>query len=133
MPLPCINNGATRCQCKSKRTGLPCNNPAAFGQKACRMHGAHKKVAKLSGMKHPNYIHGENTQASKIERSAKSLQFLMLEKIGWHIGLFAEGSTKFRGRKPIGYPYELNNLHESDQLLKAIELSLSHSKKSNTD
>ncbi len=55
----------------------------------------------------------------------------MLEKLGWHIGLFAEGSTKFRGRKPIGYPYELKNLHEPDQLLKAIELSLGNPPKKN--
>jgi len=123
MPLPCINNGTTKCQCKSKRTGLPCNNPAAFGQKSCRMHGAHKKVANLSGIKHPNYKHGENTQASKIKRSAKSLQFLMLEKIGWHVGLFAEDSTKFRGRKPNGF--EILDLNDPDQLAKAIELSLS--------
>jgi hypothetical protein len=86
------------------------------------MHGAHQKVAKLSGLNHPNYIHGENTQTSKIKRSAKSLQFLMLEMIGWHVGLFAEGSTKFRGRKPNGF--EKLDLNDPQQLSKAIELSL---------
>jgi hypothetical protein len=86
------------------------------------MHGAHKKVAKLSGMKHPNYIHGKNTQASKIKSSAKSLQFLMLEKIGWQVGLFAEGSTRFRGRKPNGF--ESLDLDDENQLIRAIELSM---------
>jgi hypothetical protein len=47
----------------------------------------------------------------------------MLEKIGWHIGVFAEGSTKFRGRKPKGYPYNLTNLNDDEQLAKAIDLS----------
>jgi hypothetical protein len=52
------------------------------------------------------------------ERSAKSLQFLMLEKIGWHVGLFAEGSTKFRGRKPNGF--ENLDLNDPEQLALAI-------------
>jgi hypothetical protein len=51
---------------------------------------------------------------------------LMLEKLGWHIRLFTPGSTKFRGRKPNGYPYELTNLHDAEQLAKAIQLSLSN-------
>jgi hypothetical protein len=42
----------------------------------------------------------------------------MLEKIGWHIGLFAEGSTKFRGRKPNGF--ENLDLNDLDQLAAAI-------------
>jgi hypothetical protein len=44
----------------------------------------------------------------------------MLEMIGWHVGLFAEGSTKFRGRKPNGF--ENLDLGDPDQLAKAIEL-----------
>lgn len=121
MPLPSINNGAKKCQCKSKRTGLPCNNPAAFGQKACRMHGAHKKVAKLSGMNHPNFIHGENTAISKIKRSQKSLMFLMLEELGHHAQMFHPSSTRTRGRKPSGY--RKLNLEDEEDLHTAILLS----------
>lgn len=34
--------------------------------------------------------------------------FQRLEEIGWHVGLFAEGSTKFRGRK-AGAKLDLND------------------------
>jgi hypothetical protein len=46
----------------------------------------------------------------------------MFEKIGWHVGLFAEGRTKFRGRKPNGF--ENLDLNDAEQLAKAIELSM---------
>lgn len=46
----------------------------------------------------------------------------MLEMIGWHIGLFAEGSTRFRGRKPNGF--EKLDLDDPEQLAKAIKLSM---------
>jgi hypothetical protein len=42
----------------------------------------------------------------------------MFEKIGWHVGLFAEGSTKFRGCKPNGF--ENLDLNDSEQLALAI-------------
>jgi len=43
MPLPSVETGACpRCRGKSKRSGLPCQNPAAYGCKTCRIHGAHK-------------------------------------------------------------------------------------------
>jgi hypothetical protein len=42
----------------------------------------------------------------------------MLEMMGRHVGLFAEGSTKFRGRKPNGF--EKIDLNDSDQLSLAI-------------
>lgn len=31
---------ASRCQAKSKRSGVCCKNPAVKGHKVCRMHGA---------------------------------------------------------------------------------------------
>ena len=46
----------------------------------------------------------------------------MLEMIGLQVGLFAEGSTKYRGRKPNGF--ENLDLNDPDQLAKAIELSM---------
>jgi hypothetical protein len=70
MPLPSVRlYGAKLCQCKSKRTKLPCKNAAAFGSKSCRMHGAHKSHARLSGNNHPNFIHGLETISAKIERT----------------------------------------------------------------
>ena len=48
MPLGTLNNGnrrgdpmtAPRCTAHSKRTGLPCRQPAVRGRPVCRMHGA---------------------------------------------------------------------------------------------
>ncbi len=66
MPLPSVRlYGAKICQCLSKRTKLPCNNVAAFGTKACRMHGAHRKHARLSGQNHPNFKHGMDSKQAK--------------------------------------------------------------------
>ena len=48
----------------------------------------------------------------------KAYTFLMLEMIGCQVGLFTEGSTKFRGRKPNGF--ENLDLNDSDQLALAI-------------
>ena len=61
MPLPCLLYGARRCTALSKRTRLPCGNPAAFGCKTCRMHGARKPATILRGELHPGYVHGERT------------------------------------------------------------------------
>ena len=118
-----MRNGAKQCEVLTKRTRLRCQNPAAHGCRACRMHGAHKSRGSSRGAEHPQYKNGNETKEARAERSAKSLQFLMLEMIGWHVGLFAKGSTKFRGRKPIGF--ENLDLNDPDQLAIAILKSLS--------
>jgi hypothetical protein len=65
-----VNYGAARCQGKSKRTGLPCRNVAAYKSRCCRLHGAVPKP--LSGKDHPNYKNGWYTKAGIEEyRSAK--------------------------------------------------------------
>ncbi len=117
MPLPSVRlYGAKICQRLSKRTKLPCNNPAAFGSRACRLHGAHKSHARLAGSNHPNFQHGNETKEARAERRQMSLMFQRLEEIGWHIGLFAEGSTKTRGKK-VGKKL---NLARKNELVQAI-------------
>ena len=103
MPLPCIRKGtANRCEGKSKRTGLPCQNPSAFGCKTCRMHGAHrKKVA--TGDNHWNLQHGRSTKKKRAESSALSMKLLILRDLGVFGGLFGEKLPKLRGRPPKGY------------------------------
>lgn len=123
MPLPSVEKyGAKRCTALSKRTKLPCKNPAAYGCKTCRYHGAKRSRYALSGQMHPQYKNGEFTKEKLTLKSEKSLQFLMLEELGHHIGLFAEGSTKLRGRKPKGFPYNLD-LNSPEGIAKAIELA----------
>lgn len=89
MPLPSVSQfGAQRCQCLCKRTRLPCQNPAAFDTRACRMHGAHRSRAALSGVDHPNYRHGEETLGAKSARSKASAKLRLLEQLGSALGMF---------------------------------------------
>ena len=118
MPLPSVLNGAKQCQVLTKRTRLRCKNPAAYGCRSCRMHGAHQSRNVLKGASHPQYVHGNQTRGVRTERSMVSLRLHRLEEIGWHICIFAEGSSKMRGRKPAGYvKLDLDN---PDQLMEAI-------------
>ena len=62
MPLPSITkHNAVKCSANSKRTGLPCNSPAAYGCKTCRMHGARRPELIKRGKNHPNFVHGERS------------------------------------------------------------------------
>ena len=121
MPLPSVKtHGAKLCGCKSKRTRLPCNNPAAFGTRACRMHGAHKSRNVLQGANHPQYRKAGQTRRERHERSEKSLQFALLEQLGWYLDMFT--GTKPRGRKPSGYrTMDLSDPNElSEIVLKTL-------------
>ncbi len=113
-----------RCQARSSRTKLQCGRPSLKKSKArkCSSHGGlstgPKSKEGIQRIKDAHWKHGNDPKEAQAERSAKSLQFLMLEKIGWHVGLFAEGSTKFRGRKPNGF--ENLDLNDPEQLALAI-------------
>lgn len=121
MPLPSVSmHGAKLCGCRSKRTRLPCNNPAAFGTKACRMHGAHKSRNVIRGADHPRYKNGERTKLSEENHRKSSIILLTLRDIGDHINLF--NGDYIRGRKPTGYvKYDMN---DPEQLALAILATL---------
>lgn len=101
MPLQSVLNGAKQCQVLTKRTKQPCKNPAAYGCKSCRMHGAHKSRSVLWGVEHPKYKHGNRTKEAQQNNSDALTRIRMLEQIGWHIKMFVGAKT--RGRKPNGY------------------------------
>jgi hypothetical protein len=101
MPLPSLLNGAIQCQVMTKRTKLRCKNPAAFGCKSCRMHGAHKSRNVLRGENHPQYKNGERITQSDEEYRKSSIILLTLRDLGDHINLF--NGYHSRGRKPRGY------------------------------
>ena len=93
LPLP---NLKAQCTAKNRRTGQRCKNPAAFGCKACRYHGARRV---LSGLEHHNYLHGERTLEALSKYSQKVAELDQLEDIAHHAGVMA--GPKRRGRKPV--------------------------------
>lgn len=72
-------NLAPRCTAKSKRTGLPCGNPAVRGWNVCRMHGAGGGAR--PGPANPNWKHGGRSReavtmrmlANTLRREAREL------------------------------------------------------------
>lgn len=102
MPLPSMKlHGAKSCTAKSKRTGLPCNNPAAYGCKTCRMHGARKAESIKRGEQHPNFVHGGRTLEAQAEQSAASRRLQQIED-AMHL-LKMTTAKRSRGRKANGY------------------------------
>ena len=89
--------GARRCQAKSRRSGEQCKNPAAYGQRACRFHGAHRSVARLTGPNNPAYKHGKETQKARSERRERVRELQQLEAAGRALGMIVGPRT--RGRK----------------------------------
>ena len=88
MPLPSISkHGAKQCTAKSKRTGLPCKNPAAYGCRTCRMHGARKKESIKRGKDHVNFVHGERSLEG-IQRHREVMgRIKMLTKLAKQLGM----------------------------------------------
>ncbi len=88
---------ARRCHVTSRGSGKQCKNPAAYGQKACRFHGAHRLVIKLLGKDNPAYKHGKETNKARTERRERIKELQDLEDVGRKLGII--GGTKTRGRK----------------------------------
>ena len=93
MPLPRINK---QCTALTKRTKQPCKNPAAYGCRSCRVHGAHRNIQ--SGKAHPNWVHGERSKEWMKQNSAQLRELRDLESLGYAIGMMS--GPRWRGRKP---------------------------------
>ena len=88
MPLPSIAKfNAVKCSAKSKRTKLPCNNPAAYGCKTCRMHGARCPESIKRGKDHPNYVHGERSLEGIQRHREVMARIKMLTKLAKQLGM----------------------------------------------
>jgi len=116
MPLHSVINGALRCQVMTKRTKLRCKNPAAYGCKACRMHGAHKSRDVPRGAEHSNYKNGDRTSAAEERYRRAAISLLTLRDMGDSMGMFNGGSI--RGRRPKGY--RKLDMSNPEELAKAI-------------
>jgi hypothetical protein len=87
--LPSVINGAQRCVSFTKRTKLLCKNPAAYGCKVCRYHGAHKSRNVTQGENHHNYTHGNHTKKAKIDNAIEMTRLRTLISLGKRINLFS--------------------------------------------
>lgn len=129
MPLPNIVSGrVAQCKAKAKHSGERCMNLCVAGSPVCRLHGFHKRVARLYGKNNPNFKHGEETNTELEKRRASSLMFQRLEEIGWHIGMFT--GTKTRGRK-VGVRLNLENPDELQQAIDEATRQINKSCKDN--
>lgn len=95
MPLPCVSKfGAKRCEALNRQTKQQCKNPAAFGCKVCRYHGAHPVKR---GKQATNYLHGNYSQDSLKRNSEKLVELQMIENLGFALGFMTGAKTT--GRK----------------------------------
>ena len=101
MPLPSVSqHSASQCTARAKSTKHRCLNPAAYGCKTCRLHGARKPNSIKRGIDHPNFKDGAETLERKRQRSTKLAELRKIED-----DLIMRGFIKCKrtvGRKPTG-------------------------------
>ena len=81
-------------------TKTTCLNPAAYGCRTCRLHGARKRTSIKAGPNHPNFLHGLETLPAKGQRSVKLAELRAIENDLLDRGLIKGNRTA--GRKPTG-------------------------------
>jgi hypothetical protein len=114
MPLPSITkHRAKQCTALTKRTKQPCKNPAAYGCRTCRCHGARKNI--VSGKDHVNFVHGRRTLESQAEQSATSRRLQQLEDAMHVLGM--TNAKRSRGRKANGY-CKITSVDEIKKVIK---------------
>ncbi len=120
-----------RCQARSSRKKQQCGKPAIRGKNVCSTHGGlstgPKTVEGIKRIQNAHWKHGNETKEARAERSQKSLQFALLEQLGWHLNMFT--GTKTRGRKPLGY--RTMDLSDPDDLSEIVLKTLPKSKVKN--
>jgi hypothetical protein len=96
MPLPNLNR---RCSAQAHSTGNQCLNPAAFGCKTCRYHGARRRETVKVGKAHPQYRHGERTKEAISKYRASMLQLQTIETLAYSSGVLT--GLRTTGRKQV--------------------------------
>ena len=80
MPLPSVSkHSACQCTARAKSTGQRCLNPAAYGCRTCRLHGARKPNSIKRGKDHPNFKDGAETLERKRQRSIELAELRKIE------------------------------------------------------
>lgn len=62
-----------------------------------------RESSQSANIQNAHWKHGNETKEARGQAKCKETKVLMLEMIGWHVDLFAEGSARLRGRKPNGF------------------------------
>ena len=88
-----LSESSSSCTAQNRNKQRRCLNPAAFGCKTCRYHGARRQIAK--GTDHPNYEHGNRSQSGIKSFSKASQELDMIEDIAQSSGMVASR----RGRR----------------------------------
>lgn len=82
MPIKWVDSHEEKqCSALAKSTRQRCLNPAAYGCRTCRMHGARKQNSIKRGKNHPNYLHGLETHEAKRKRQIKFAEFREFKSI----------------------------------------------------
>ena len=96
-----------RCTAMSKHTREQCRKPALkiSRTRKCGHHGGKGSGPKTAEGKarigKAHFVHGEETNKRRLERSQSSLRLAQLEDVAHAIGLIT--ATRTTGRKPLGY------------------------------
>ena len=98
MPLPNLNR---QCSARARSTGNRCPNPAAFGCKTCRYHGARRRETVKVGKDHPQYLHGERTREAIQKYRTTMAELQTLEELGIKAGVLI-GPRKSRRKQGFG-------------------------------
>ena len=96
MPLPNLNK---QCTVTARSTGERCRNPAAYGCRSCRYHGARQQNTIRTGKDHPQYKHGNRTLEAQQKYRKVSAEIAEIEEILYELGCMTGSRT--RGRKAI--------------------------------
>ena len=91
MPLP---NLKRQCTAQNRNKQRRCLNPAAFGCKTCRYHGARRNIKANDA--HPNYKHGKRTKVAIQKLRTEMKEIDALEDIARSFGMLA---SRRRGRR----------------------------------
>jgi hypothetical protein len=114
MPLQSVIKGAKKCTALTKRTKQPCLNPAAYGCKTCRMHGARRSETIKRGKDHVNFVHGRRTLEAQAEESATACRLQQLEDAMYALKMTT--AKRSRGRKANTY-CKITSVDEIKKLL----------------
>jgi hypothetical protein len=116
-----------RCQARSSRKKQQCGKPAIHLKNVCNTHGGlstgPKTAEGIKRIQNARWKHGNETNESRAERSAKSVMFRYLIDLGNHCNLF------YKQLKPLGRPpssYKKADLTSPEQLSGVIRWLLSN-------